>query len=146
LRRDPEAVAEHADNPVNEADQHARHLWLCSQQEFRERMKTEPDFYDTKIAGWWVWGQCIWIGAGWCAKELPHLGNAGNGLNRQRPHLGNAPRAIARLHAAACRAATERKGMLRRLATGLRPFGDGQAWHHGCLSRSALRGRSGAHK
>jgi hypothetical protein len=90
LQYEPEAVAEHADNPVNEADQHARHLWLCSQEEFRERMKTEPDFYDVRIAGWWVWGQCIWIGAGWCARKLPHLGDAGKGLNRQLPHLGDA--------------------------------------------------------
>src|SRR5580704_17883390 len=30
LQNDPAAVAKHADNPVNEADQHARHLWLCS--------------------------------------------------------------------------------------------------------------------
>ena len=28
------AVAEAADNPVNEADQHARHLWLCSRKTF----------------------------------------------------------------------------------------------------------------
>jgi hypothetical protein len=90
LQNDPDAVAYHADNPVNEADQHARHLWLCSQSEFRETMKVDPEFYDAKIAGWWVWGQCIWIGAGWCAKQLPHLGNAGKGLNRQLPHLGNA--------------------------------------------------------
>ncbi len=90
LQNDPDVVAEHADNPVNEADQHARHLWLCSQEEFRERMKTEPEYYDAKIAGWWVWGQCIWIGAGWCSAQLPHLGNAGKGLNRQLPHLGNA--------------------------------------------------------
>ena len=61
LQHDPDAVADAADWPVNEADQHARHLWLCSQEEFRERMKTEPEFYDAKIAGWWVWGQCIWI-------------------------------------------------------------------------------------
>ena len=79
LKHEPEAVAEYADWPVNEADQHARHVWLCSQEEFRERMKTEPDYYDTKIAGWWVWGQCIWIGSGWCAVQLPHLGNAGTG-------------------------------------------------------------------
>ena len=46
LQNDPDAVAEAADNPVNEADQHARHLWLCSQEDFRERMKTEPEFYD----------------------------------------------------------------------------------------------------
>jgi len=90
LQHDPEGVAEAADNPVNEADQHARHLWLCSAEDFRERMKTEPEFYDAKIAGWWVWGQCIWIGAGWCARQLPHLGDAGKGLNRQLPHLGDA--------------------------------------------------------
>jgi hypothetical protein len=96
LQRDPEAVAFHADNPVNEADQHARHLWLCSQEEFRERMKIDPDYYDTRIAGWWVWGQCIWIGSGWCSKQLPHLGDAGKGLNRQLPHLGDAGKGLNR--------------------------------------------------
>ena len=67
LQSDPDAVARHADNPVNEADQHARHLWLINQTDWAERMKTEPEFYDAKIAGWWVWGQCIWIGSGWCS-------------------------------------------------------------------------------
>ena len=83
-------MAYNADNPVNEADQHARHLWLCSQEEFRERMKVDPEFYDTKIAGWWVWGQCIWIGSGWCSARLPHLGDAGTGVHRKLPHLGDA--------------------------------------------------------
>jgi hypothetical protein len=109
LKNDPDEVAFHADNPVNEADQHARHLWLVSQEHFRESMKVDPNFYDTKIAGWWVWGQCIWIGSGWCSTasydrnkntrpalgsrsgiELPHLGDAGKGVNRQLPHLGDA--------------------------------------------------------
>jgi len=88
LQHDPDAVADAADWPVNEADQHARHLWLCSQEEFRERMKVDPEYYDAKIAGWWVWGQCIWIGSGWCSVQLPHLGDAGRGVNRKLPHLG----------------------------------------------------------
>jgi DNA adenine methylase len=96
LQHDPEEVAYRADNPVNEADQHARHLWLCSQEEFRERMKVEPDFYDCKIAGWWVWGQCIWIGSGWCSVQLPHLGNAGTGVHRKLPHLGDAGKGVNR--------------------------------------------------
>lgn len=96
LKCDAEAVAEYADAPVNEADQHARHFWLCHQEEFRERMKTEPEFYDPKIAGWWVWGQCIWIGSGWCSKQLPHLGDAGKGINRKLPHLGDAGTGINR--------------------------------------------------
>ena len=92
LQADPQAVARYADNPVNEADQHARHLWLIQQTDWVERMKTEPEFYDAKIAGWWVWGQCIWIGAGWCSglRKLPHLGDAGKGVHRQLPHLGDA--------------------------------------------------------
>ena len=96
LQHDPDGVAEYADNPVNEADQHARHLWLVSQEVFRERMKVDPEFYDSKIAGWWVWGQCIWIGSGWCSVQLPHLGSAGKGVNRQLPHLGDAGKGVNR--------------------------------------------------
>lgn len=96
IQHDPQTVAEHADNPVNEADQHARHLWLVSQEEFRESMKVDPEFYNVKIAGWWLWGQCIWIGSGWCAKQLPHLGDAGTGVHRKRPHLGNAGKGVNR--------------------------------------------------
>lgn len=60
----PAEVAAIADWPVNEADLHARHLWLVHQGEFRERMKADPDYYDAKIAGWWVWGLSAWIGGG----------------------------------------------------------------------------------
>ena len=70
LQNDPDEVAWFADQPVNEADQHARHLWLIQQTGWAERMKTDPDFYNAKIAGWWVWGQCIWIGSGWCAFRM----------------------------------------------------------------------------
>jgi hypothetical protein len=98
LSEDPAGVARWASSPVNEADLHARHRWLVRQDEFRERMKTDPDFFDVKIAGWWVWGQCAWIGTGWCHaaehRKFPHLGNAGQGINRQLPHLGNAGRGI----------------------------------------------------
>lgn len=66
LTFEPEAVADFADSPVNEADLHARHNWLVNQAEFRERMLTDPDFYDPKIAGYWVWGRCAWIAGGWC--------------------------------------------------------------------------------
>lgn len=80
---DPEAVAAHCDWPINEADLHARHTWLSAQADFRERMHADADYYDAKIAGWWVWGQCQWIGGGWC--------DSGSFLGRdrnQRPHLG----------------------------------------------------------
>lgn len=65
----PERVAEWADWPVNEADLHARHKWLVlsdEAKEFRRRMRCEPEYFDARVAGWWCWGLCCWIGGGWC--------------------------------------------------------------------------------
>lgn len=85
---EPDEVARFADWPVNECDLFARHLWLVNEGRQRiERMEADPDFYDAKVAGWWVWGICSWIGSGWCAGSGP-----GRGVNRQLPHLGNAGR------------------------------------------------------
>ncbi len=105
LKHDPEQVAFYADYPVNEADLHARHRWLVETAAGRiESIKTDPDFYDAKVAGWWVWGQCMWIGSGWCqtpdalgarrqneqVPKRPNLVHAhGKGIQRQgkRPIL-----------------------------------------------------------
>ena len=88
LQHDPEQVACYADGPVNEADLHARHRWLVNvARATAERVMTEPEFFDAKIAGWWVWGQCLWIGSGWC--QSPGVrGRAGEGVDQRRqPHL-----------------------------------------------------------
>lgn len=87
---DPEHVAQYADSPVNEADLYARHGWLVSQVDFRERIRNDPNYYDPKIAGWWVYGISCWIGSGWCVSDSsvyhpnkrPHLGDSGMGIHR----------------------------------------------------------------
>lgn len=92
---DPDAVAHAADWPVNEADLHARHRWLAAQDGFRDRMPKDPDYFDAKIAGWWVWGICQWIGSGWCSQSgwtgRTNAGRAGRGIHsaehRSRPDL-----------------------------------------------------------
>ena len=100
--KDPAAVAEHADNPVNESDLSARHLWLVNEGRARvERLASDPEYYDPQVAGWWVWGQCCWIGGGWCSgtgphRRRPHLGDEGQGVNRQRPHLGTEGQGVKR--------------------------------------------------
>lgn len=86
---EPELVAEHCDWPVNEADLHARHKWLVAElPRLREQMHTDPDYYDAKIAGWWVWGICQWIGGGWCAEpnnhKHPKLDGIGKGVHSER--------------------------------------------------------------
>lgn len=69
VQADPEKVAHYADWPVNEVDLHARHNWLLNSDAAVSAMKAvreDPDAYDAKIAGWWCWGACCWIGSGWC--------------------------------------------------------------------------------
>lgn len=115
IHADPKAVARHASNPVNENDLHARHAWLVARREsLTSRLEGDPDYFDPKVAGWWVWGACCWIGVGWCSgqgpwhvvdgelvktaepggvkRQLVHLCNAGSGVNRHLVHLGNAGR------------------------------------------------------
>jgi len=118
LKADPEAVAEAADWPVSECDLHARHAWLKGQRaDLTRRLEGDPEFCDAKVAGWWVWATCLWIGGPlfedgpWVVidgelvrmprgrgvrRKRPHLGDAGRGIHRKLPHLGNAGRGIHR--------------------------------------------------
>jgi DNA adenine methylase len=95
---EPEVVACHADWPVNEADMHARHKWLVRQERFRKRLRRDPDHFDAKIAGWWVWGLSQWIGSGWCSKPewggRISAGRAARGIHARgadRPHWEKRP-------------------------------------------------------
>ena len=93
LRADPDGVAKWADWPVNECDQHARHVWLVGQRDgLNDHLAGDQAFFDVRIAGWWVWGISCWIGSGWCSGngpwhsdpetgQLVHLGDAGQGVN-----------------------------------------------------------------
>lgn len=72
MRADPDLVARHADYPISEVDLHARHLYLVNGGKARcNVLMADPDAYDAKLAGWWVWGICQWIGGGWCSGSGP---------------------------------------------------------------------------
>ena len=104
LQAAPDAVAQYADYPVSELDLHARHRWLVNQRADVERLLSDPEWFDAKAAGWWVWGISQWIGTGWCpqspagiadvgelTRKLPHVGDAGMGVHRAtNAHAGAA--------------------------------------------------------
>lgn len=110
LQHDPDRVAFWADWPVNENDLHARHAWLVGQKDsLQTRLEGDPEFYDARIAGWWVWGMACWIGSGFCSgngpwrvqeiegfRQLVHVGDQGQGVNRQLVHVGDQGRGVNR--------------------------------------------------
>ena len=69
----PAETAKHASWPVSEADLLARHIWLVKWQHERnlELLMGDPEWHDPKVAGWWVWGICCWIGSNFCAGDGP---------------------------------------------------------------------------
>lgn len=105
IAADPDCVARQAAWPVFENDLHARHYWLIERKDaLVERLEADPDFYDPLVAAYWVWGICCWIGSGWCAGKGPWRVvdgrltkvSAGRGVHRRLPHLGDAGRGVQR--------------------------------------------------
>lgn len=111
VQAEPDAVAHYADWPVTELDLHARGDWLYyrpAAAEWRERLRSNPDYYDAKSAGWWVWFASCWIGSlpvaekgGEVGRQLPHVANKGRGVNRQqvdrkRPQMPRGGRGVYR--------------------------------------------------
>lgn len=105
VRLAPDLVAEHASGPVTEIDYHARLAWLQERRtaELVSWLEGDPEVFDAKAAGWWLYVAACGIGDPWGpgpwrvvgerltdTRKLPHLGDAGRGVNRELPHLGNA--------------------------------------------------------
>jgi hypothetical protein len=103
VKNQPAAVADWADYPVSHIDLGARHRWLTDPDRTRALAGAlqDPEWPgDAQIAGWWVWGQCCWIGSGWCdwfrAGKIPHASDAGRGVQAagQIPHASDAGRGV----------------------------------------------------
>jgi DNA adenine methylase len=98
VKHQPDAVAGWADYPVSHIDLGARHRWLMEQRHALAQLHDPNWPGDAKVAGWWLWGQCAWIGSGWCewTGQVPHASDAGMGIQAagKVPHASDAGRGI----------------------------------------------------
>lgn len=95
IKYQPDAVYIEQDYPVSHVDLDARHMWLTNPERVAQLRLDLADAEwpgDARIAGWWVWGQCCWIGSGWCEKEF--ISSAGMGVQSQAPHISDAGRGV----------------------------------------------------
>jgi hypothetical protein len=108
IQLSPAEVAQHAWGPVTEIDYHARLAWLQQRRtpDLVAWMEGDPEAHDAKAAGWWLYVVACGIGdpfgpGPWRVvdghlRKLPHLGDAGKGVNRELPHLGDAGKGVNR--------------------------------------------------
>ena len=104
LRDAPDEVAYWADYPTFHDDLTARHRWLVETQAERgPRLREDPNWYDAKAAGWWVWGISNWIGGGWCSAKAgrdirPYMESTGGGqgvqVGRASPPVDRVPATV----------------------------------------------------
>ena len=93
VKYQPDEVARWADYPVSHIDMGAAHVWLMEQRPHIAEMLHDIEWQgDAKSAGRWLYGQCCWIGSGWCdwERESPPREQCGEGRpsHRESPPRG----------------------------------------------------------
>jgi site-specific DNA-adenine methylase len=110
----PDELARYCDWPVDHADLNARRKYMNDHADLLLKLCEDPEYYDAKIAGYWIWAMSCWIGSGLVRPNaMPDVTNA-KGVNKsslydanrypdrmaekgvhkksvagKRPHLGN---------------------------------------------------------
>jgi DNA adenine methylase len=146
LQHDPEGVASWCDGPVNEADLHARHRWLVKRgRRLVLRCLRDPHYFNVKVAGWWVWGQCLWIGSGWCAgpawrARVDATRNGDTSEQRRRPTLKNAHGVVIKRPAAR---SNGEAGGVHASSLWRKRFASRKGHHRGLLAEGVRRWQGG---
>jgi len=80
----PDEVAKWCAWPVNHADLMARRrVLLANESRLLENLVADPEWYDAKLAGYWVWAASCWIAAGLTRPNaVPYLAGAGMGVHK----------------------------------------------------------------
>jgi site-specific DNA-adenine methylase len=74
----PDELAKFCDWPVNHADLNARRKYLNDNAGLLLRLCDDPEYFDAKMAGYWIWAMSSWIGAGLTRPDsMPRVGDIG---------------------------------------------------------------------
>jgi len=105
IRDDPATVAHHAYGPLTEIDYHARRAWLHERtnDDLVAWLKGDPEHFDAKAAGWWVYVMAAGIGTQmgggpWRVADgkLAPTAGSGRGIECSIPAVGSPGRGVFR--------------------------------------------------
>ena len=86
LKNDPDRVAYYADDIISHVDLMAKRKFLNENlSPLKDKMSNDIDYYDCRIAGYYIWAASCWIGSGMLGhnyNKRPHLAGNGKGINQ----------------------------------------------------------------
>ena len=91
LQNAPDEVAKYCDYPVSHIELSARKIKLNEKTNYLVDGLKDVDWYDAKLAGYYIWAASCWIGSGLTRiGSIPHLGG-GKGVHKlgKMPNFGN---------------------------------------------------------
>lgn len=98
LQHDPDEVAKWCDWPVSHACLSARKRRLIANEaRLLENLTLDDEWYDAKLAGYWIWAASCWIGSGLTRLgQIPHLSHGGTGVHAigKIPHLSDGGKGV----------------------------------------------------
>lgn len=80
----PDELAKFCDWPVNHADLNARRKYLNDNADLLLRLCDDPEYFDAKMAGYWIWAMSCWIGSGLTRKDSMPRVDGEVGVNQYR--------------------------------------------------------------
>ena len=98
LQLAPDEVAKWCDWPVNHADLSARRVVLNREKiGLTQRLIDDDNYFDAKLAGYWIWAASCWIGSGLTRPNAkPHISDGGKGVHAlgQIPHISDGGKGV----------------------------------------------------
>lgn len=102
LQFNPDEVAKWCDWPVNHIDLSARKIKLMEKEEYlREGLISNPEWFDAKLAGYWIWAASCWIGFGFTSiNQRPDIASSGKGVHKIGliSHINNGEKEVKELY------------------------------------------------
>lgn len=81
----PDELAKFCDWPVNHTDLNARRKYLNDNAGLLLRLCDDPEYFDAKMAGYWIWAMSCWIGSGLTRKDSMPRVDGVVGCQKQDP-------------------------------------------------------------
>ncbi len=98
LQSAPDEVAKICDWPVNHVELNCkRRVLIAKMKTLKAKLTAAPEYFDARLAGYYIWASCCWIGSGLThLNAIPHVSHGGMGVHAlgKIPHVSHGGKGV----------------------------------------------------